>query len=105
MKRIYLAGPMSGLPHMNYPAFNQEAARLRALGYEVENPAQNPAPSCKTWQGYMRMSVVQVASCDAVALLPGWHTSRGACIEHRLALDLGLRLLDADAITEPFTHA
>ena len=36
--KIYIAGPMSGLPEMNYPAFFAEATRLRGLGYEVINP-------------------------------------------------------------------
>ena len=33
MKRIYLSGPMSSLPELNFPAFHAEAARLRALGF------------------------------------------------------------------------
>lgn len=41
IKRIYLAGPMTGLPEFNYPAFHAEAARLRGLGYQVENPADH----------------------------------------------------------------
>ncbi|MCY1527250.1 hypothetical protein D9M68_623110 [compost metagenome] len=48
MKRIYLAGPMTGLPEFNYPAFHAEAARLRALGYQVENPAENQAQDLST---------------------------------------------------------
>ncbi|WP_309679448.1 DUF4406 domain-containing protein [Polaromonas sp.] len=98
MKRIYIAGPMSGLPEYNYPAFNRAAKQLRSLGYHVENPAENPEPVCKTWQGYMRMAVAQLVTCDTVALLPQWHTSRGASVEHRLALDLGLRVADLDMI-------
>ena len=78
LKRIYLAGPMSGLPDFNYPAFHAAAAVLRAQGHYVENPAENPAPTCGTWQGYMRMSLCQIA----------------VCIEHGLALDLGLEVQD-----------
>ena len=33
MTRIYIAGPMSGLPELNYPAFNAMAERLRAHGH------------------------------------------------------------------------
>lgn len=90
MKRVYIAGPMTGLPNLNYPAFNGEATRLRQLGFEVENPAENADPPCGTWQGWMRLALRQLVTCDIVALLPGWETSRGACIEQRLAHDLGI---------------
>lgn len=94
MKRIYLAGPMSGLPDFNYPAFHAAAAVLRAQGHHVENPAENPAPTCGTWQGYMRMSLRQISACDCLCMLPGWRASRGARIEHGLALDLDLEVVD-----------
>lgn len=93
-KRIYLAGPMSGLPALNYPAFHARAIELRQLGHHVENPAENPEPPCGTWQGYMRLAVRQLATCDAVLLLPGWSKSRGACVEHQLAVGLGLEILE-----------
>ena len=98
MKRIYIAGPMSGLPDFNYPAFDAKAAELRALGFHVENPAENRAPHCRSWLGYMRLTVAQLVTCDVVYLLPGWRYSRGACIEHQLALSLGLRVVDAHAL-------
>lgn len=87
---VYVAGPMTDIAEFNYPAFNAAAARLRAMGYHVENPAENPVPPCGTWQGYMRMAITQLAKCDTIALLPGWEKSRGAKIEHRLATELGL---------------
>lgn len=87
--RIYLAGPCSGLPEDNYPAFKAEAARLRAIGFIVENPAENPRQD--SWQAYMRMAVAQLVKCDAVALLPGWYHSRGALIENGLAISLGIK--------------
>ncbi|MDH1334114.1 DUF4406 domain-containing protein [Comamonas thiooxydans] len=94
VKRIYIAGPMSGLPEFNYPAFHAAAAVLRAQGHHVENPAENLRPACGTWQGYMRMSLRQIAACDCLYMLPGWRGSRGARIEHGLALDLGLEVHD-----------
>lgn len=95
MKRIYLAGPMTGLPDSNYPAFNAEAARLRALGWHVENPAENAKPEPETWENYLRLGIAQLVTCDAIAVLPGWSRSRGAGIEVDLALLLGINFMRA----------
>lgn len=95
MTKIYLAGPMTGLPDFNYPAFHAAAARLRALGHEVLNPAENPVPPCGTWAGYMRMALAQLVQCEAIALLPGWTESKGALIERWLAQVLGMEVMSA----------
>jgi hypothetical protein len=98
--RIYLAGPMTGLPGFNYAAFNAEAKRLRALGYYVENPAENIHPVDQDWAGYMRVALAQMLTCEAVALLPDWHLSRGACLENDIATQLGMPICDAAFINE-----
>lgn len=100
MTRIYLAGPMSGLPEFNFPAFHRETARLRDLGYHVENPAENPKPPCGSWEGYMRLAIAQLVTCDTLAQLPGWEASRGATIEHRLAVELGMTVVAAAEIVQ-----
>lgn len=98
MKRLYIAGPMTGLPDFNFPAFNDAAAKLRALGFQVENPAENPTPACGSWLGYMRMAVVQVSRVDAIVMLPGWEQSRGARVEFALASGLGLEVVRIDTL-------
>jgi hypothetical protein len=99
--RIYIAGKMSGIADFNYPAFHAEAARLRAIGFHVENPAENSPQA--TWQGYMRQALRQMMTCDAVALLPGWERSRGAQIERALAIDLGIRASPCTEYKAPAT--
>jgi len=93
MKTVYIAGPMTGLPGNNYPAFNAVANQLRQQGYKVENPAESSPPACGTWEGWMRLGIEKLIRCQALVLLPGWRESRGARIEHHLALDLGLEIL------------
>lgn len=93
MKLIYIAGKMTGLPDFNYPAFHAEAARLRAMGFEVLNPAENPEPPCGTWAGYMRLAIAQLVQCDAVRLLPGWEDSSGARLEENIAMRLGMTIV------------
>lgn len=91
--RIYIAGPMTGLPQSNYPAFHAAAAQLRQQGYEVLNPAENEPPACGSWTGWMRLAVTQLAQCDGVCLLAGWKESRGAQLEYQLARGLGLWMM------------
>lgn len=68
MKRIYISGPMSGMPEHNFPAFNAEAARLRALGYDVVNPAElNPEPE-KTWHDCLRTDLMELLTWCAASL-------------------------------------
>ena len=91
--RVYIAGPMSGIKDMNFPAFHAAAAELRALGHEVVNPAElNPDPG-KPWIECMRVDITQLVTCDAVVLLSGYQHSPGAMIERNLAHSLGLLVM------------
>jgi len=92
MKKIYISGPMTGYPDLNYPAFNAAEKALRELGFEVENPANNPDPDPVSWEGYMRTAIKQVCDCDTVALLPNWWKSKGAMVEVNLANTLKLEV-------------
>ena len=96
MKRIYLSGPMTGIPELNFPAFNAEAARLRALGHQVVNPAEiNPANTDKTWHECMRNDLAALLTCDALALMDGWQKSAGAHLEMHVAHRVGMEIVIA----------
>lgn len=88
--RVYIAGPMTGLPAFNRPAFHAAADELRACGLFVCNPAEQTPPRCGTWAGWMRGAIGQLVTCDRVALLDGWEQSRGACLEVHIAEQLGI---------------
>lgn len=100
MKRIYLSGPMTGMPEHNFPAFNAEAARLRALGYDVVNPVDiNPDPGV-TWHQCLRNDLQALLTCDTLALLDGWMISQGAHLELHVAHRVGMRIVEARQITQ-----
>src|SRR5579859_1473926 len=110
-KRIYLAGPMQGIPHFNFPRFNAVAAALRHAGHTVFNPAErdierhggvdiskdNTSGSLADSKASHGFSLRQALADDtsficleanAIALLPGSEKSNGAQAEHRLAVAL-----------------
>jgi hypothetical protein len=93
MTRVYLSGPMTGIPAFNFPAFHRAAASLHASGYEVVNPAEMDEADATpmTWEQYLRRDIRVLLDCEAIALLPGWENSRGAKLEAHVALALGMR--------------
>lgn len=96
MKRVYISGPMTGLPDLNFPAFNAAAALLRARGLEVVNPAEISVQNPGNWEDCMKADIKALCDCDALALLPGWANSRGAHLEVHLAHRLGMRIGTVD---------
>lgn len=96
--KIYVAGPMTGLPRFNFPAFDAAAADLRAQGHEVVSPAELDDPATRSlalasvngdvnlmrhsWGDFLSRDIkIVVDECEAIAFLPGWEMSRGARLE------------------------
>ena len=106
-QRLYLAGPMSGYAEHNFPEFNRVAALLRGEGYEVFNPAENADDGVRRPRSfYMRRDIPALMDCDAIAVLPDWQQSRGACLEIWIAIDLDMpifncRMRDGSVSLEP----
>ena len=96
--RIYIAGPMTGLPDLNFPAFHAAAVRLRGLGHTVINPAEINSNPDADWADCMRKDIAELVTCDAVALLLGWSNSRGATLERHIASALGMPCVPAEQI-------
>lgn len=83
--KLYVSGPMTGLPEFNYPAFHDAKARLLAAGYEVTSPADLPIRDDWEWVDYILIDIDAVFAVDGIATLDGWETSKGARIERRIA--------------------
>ena len=101
-KPWYLAGPMTGIPQFNFPAFVQATGELRAIhGLDVISPAElddeataraamespDGAPGSggnngETWGDYLARDVKLIADkCGGIIFLDGWEKSRGARLE------------------------
>lgn len=97
--RLYVAGPMTGYPGLNFPAFHAAAAHYRAQGFTVVNPAEinseipNAGPAAH-WAKCMRADLTALLTCDKIVMLDGWTASRGATLEHHVAVALGMEVLN-----------
>ena len=86
---------MTGIDDFNAPAFNAEAARLRALGCYVVNPTENGLPPDAAWTEHMRTDIRDMMDCEAIHMLPGWTKSKGAMLEYHIASKLGFAITGA----------
>ena len=113
MVKIYVGGPMRGIPEFNFPAFNAATEKLRSEGHVVFNPAERDIEAhgvdiskgnetgCEVTAAEQHGFNLREALCDdltficlhadAIALLPGWEKSKGATAELATARALGLQ--------------
>ena len=92
MSKIYISGRISGL--------NIETAK-RSFEYAVHelmlskayhindivNPFDiRPFLGLNNWWCYMFSDIMALRKCEAIFMLKGWQNSRGACIEHLIAV-------------------
>lgn len=92
LKRIYISGPMTGMPDLNFPAFNAKAKELRDLGHDVCNPAEHDEIPDQPWEFYLRNDIRLLMDCYVLHLLPGWKNSKGARPEAMIAMELGMKI-------------
>ena len=91
--KIYIAGPMTGIPEFNFPVFHALAATLRHEGFTVISPAEiDPDPS-REWADCLRRDLPEMLKCDTIYLLKGWDKSKGARLEHHIAEALGMTVI------------
>lgn len=105
-RKIYIAGPMTGIARWNRPAFEEAARTLRAQRWEVVSPVEisdafGSQNTIVTTPGLLDAVIdeelAQLATCDAIYLLRGWQDSRGTRTELYLALEKGLDIIIEEA--------
>lgn len=111
--KVYVSGPMRGIPRFNFPMFDRARDWLTKMGYTVFSPADNDRetyPGIEDWPGFaegqlapgfhfdlhkaMAWDLARCAEVDALVLLPGWEQSKGAAHEVYVARVCGKRLYE-----------
>lgn len=104
--KVYLAGPMRGIPEFNFPAFRRNAKLLRAADIQVVSPHELDEEAGYFWEGFrgdedltsynfdiaerlLEDIRVIAQDVDAVVVMQGWDESSGARAEASFAWGIG----------------
>lgn len=117
--KVYIAGPMSGIPEFNFPAFFKAQKMLENNGWTVFNPAEKDqekdldTEAVKTGDSAKAMSAGfdfrecftwdcdRVIEADAIYMLRGWEQSPGARAEHSVATAMQKHYPEYQILYEP----
>lgn len=118
--KVYIAGPMTGIPQFNFKSFDIAVRDLQARGYFIIfSPADHDRellgkpldwlPSETDAEGYWQKWITPDApslrrmlgddlawiaeNATHLYMLKGWERSRGAMAEHALGVALGLEIM------------
>ena len=92
--RVYISGGITGV-NDHEKRFSEAEQELLQLGHYVVNPCNIEVPEGveKSWQNYMRADLLVMLTCEALYMLNNWRTSRGALLEHFIAITLGFKII------------
>lgn len=89
----YISGGMTGIPNLNFPAFDMAKEMLRVEGHGVVSPADlERARGEMTYNQHMLGDLISLSRCDAIYMLRNWQYSNGARLELHMALVFGLEI-------------
>jgi hypothetical protein len=107
--KVFISGPMRGIPRYNFPAFDAAKAAFEAVGFDVITPADldrsvgfdaMTLPADTDWhaeagfdiKAAMRRNIDALLDCDGVVLLNDWVHSSGCLLEKSIAVRCGIKI-------------
>jgi len=91
-KTVYIAGPITNIPHGNVVKFREATKAIRNMGHIAKNPHEfcSDIPKTAPWETFVRRGLQQLMDCTDIVLLPGWESSDGASLEQMNASIVGI---------------
>ena len=103
-RRVFISGPMSGIPHYNAQAFAEAHAICREQGvWSVFDPSwewMNETGEENTHEYYMRrcINALTNGTFDVLLQLDGWYQSEGCNVEFAVAQACGIEVIELDEL-------
>lgn len=106
VKLVYVAGRYSASSDRTVEE-NVEAARVVARRVAAAHPLLFPVvphqlnaglESVGDYEWWLAGTLELMRRCDAVVMVPGWESSRGACAEREEAIQRGMPIFDAESV-------
>lgn len=91
--KIYISGKITGIEEKAFVQFENKEAELKARGHDVVNPMKLPHDHDKHWHSYMREDIKALCDCNTIYMMKGWEDSKGAIMEHEIAVSMGLKVI------------
>jgi hypothetical protein len=89
--KIYISGKIMGDPNFKQKFLSAENDLIRAGWKDIINPTKLGEE--ETWEKYMIRDIEIIFGCTAIYMLSDWKQSRGARIEHAVAMEMNLTLI------------
>lgn len=97
--KVYISGPISNNPNYAIEFTNAKAVLTSndyiAIDPSIPDATYNDMPKRMAWKMYMIRDIAWLYECTAIYMLKGWEHSKGARIEHWLAIRKGMTVLYA----------
>lgn len=97
--KIFVSGPMTGIPDYNFPKFEEVEERLKVQGHDVMSMriivmTEFKGDLNRTHAEYMQAALKYLPLSTHLCLLNGWERSDGTKCEVAVALTLGMRFVN-----------
>jgi len=93
--RVYISGPISGIPFNNVPAFVDAERHIRAAGCEPVNPLELAENKGEVeYAQLIENDLLALKTCSFILLLRNWQKSPGARAVKALAEAIGIERVE-----------
>lgn len=90
---VYISGPISGIVGFRAAFLQCELYARRFFSVGIINPALFEVVGWSQAQYMSHWLKIITSRVGTMIMLPGWKSSKGACREHALAMELGIEIL------------